>query len=204
MRRCTTCWITLSVCSPTSLKRFRPGEWLSDCYLDHDGRGESTHRYALRLKKDDSGLTFDYTETDPQIPAFINCAYAGLFSATYIGVLVYLCADIPWNSGVMRRVRILSNEGSLNNARFPAAVSGSLELIWNSTNAACAALGKMLCASEQQRSSAMAVWQGSTCRLHAVRNEPVWRALRQLDDLIEPWRWRARAALATVTTFPGL
>jgi N-methylhydantoinase B len=145
------------------LETIPSGEWLSDCYLDHDGRGESTHRYALRLKKDDSGLTFDYTETDPQIPAFINCAYAGLFSATYIGVLVYLCADIPWNSGVMRRVRILSNEGSLNNARFPAAVSGSLESIWNSTNAACAALGKMLCASEQQRSSAMAVWQGSTC-----------------------------------------
>ena len=71
------------------LETIPSGEWLSDCYLDHDGRGESTHRYALRLKKDDSGLTFDYTETDPQIPAFINCAYAGLFSATYIGVLVY-------------------------------------------------------------------------------------------------------------------
>ena len=63
----------------------------------------------------------------------------------------------------MRRVRIISREGALNNARFPAAVSGSLKSIWNSTNAACAALGKMLCASEQQRSSAMAVWQGSTC-----------------------------------------
>ncbi len=144
------------------LETIPPGEWLSDCYLDHDGRAESTHRYALRLKKDEDGLTFDYTETDPQIPAFINCAYGGLFTATYIGVLAYLCADIPWNSGVMRRVRILSREGSLNNASFPAAVSGSLESIWNSTNASCAALGKMLCASEAQRSSAMAVWQGST------------------------------------------
>jgi N-methylhydantoinase B len=144
------------------LETIPPGEWLSDCYLDHDGRTESTHRYALRLRKDEAGLTFDYMETDPQIPAFINCAYGGLFTATYIGILAYLCADIPWNSGVMRRVRILSREGSLNNASFPAAVSGSLESIWNSTNAACAALGKMLCASEQQRSSAMAVWQGST------------------------------------------
>ena len=144
------------------LETIPAGEWLSDCYLDHDGRSESTHRYALRLRKDESGLTFDYTETDPQIPAFINCPFGGLFSATYIGVLVYLCADIPWNSGVMRRVRILSREGALNNAKFPAAVSGSLESIWNSTNAACAALGKMLCASDAQRSSAMAVWQGST------------------------------------------
>lgn len=144
------------------LETISSGEWLADCYLDHDGRGESTHRYALRLRKDENGLTFDYTETDPQIAAFINCPYGGLFTATYIGVLVYLCADIPWNSGVMRRVRILSREGALNNARFPAAVSGSLESIWNSTNAACAALGKMLSASEQQRSSTMAVWQGST------------------------------------------
>jgi N-methylhydantoinase B len=144
------------------LESIPAGEWLSDCYLDHDGRSESTHRYALRLRKDETGLTFDYTETDPQIAAFINCPYGGLFAATYIGVLVYLCADIPWNSGVMRRVRILSREGALNNARFPAAVSGSLESIWNSTNAACAALGKMLSASDAQRSSAMAVWQGST------------------------------------------
>ena len=144
------------------LESIPAGEWLSDCYLDHDGRKESTHRYALRLTKDANGLTFDFRETDPQLDAFINCAYAGLYTATYIGVLVYLCADIPWNSGIMRRVRILSEEGALNNARYPAAVSGSLESIWNSTNAACAALGKMLCASDEQRASAMAVWQGST------------------------------------------
>ncbi len=144
------------------LETIPAGEWLSDCYLDHDGRSESTHRYALRLRKDDTGLTFDYTATDPQIAAFINCPFGGLFAATYIAVLVYLCSDIPWNSGVMRRVKILSEEGALNNARFPAAVSGSLESIWNSVNAACAALGKMLTFSDAQRSNAMAVWQGAT------------------------------------------
>lgn len=144
------------------LESIPSGEWLSDCYLDHDGHKECTHRYALRLRKDDDGLTFDYTGTDPQIAAFINCPYSGLFIATYVAVLVYLCADIPWNSGVMRHIRIESKEGALNNASFPAAVSGSLESIWNSTNAACASLGKMLYASEEQRSSAMAVWQGST------------------------------------------
>jgi N-methylhydantoinase B len=144
------------------LETIPSGEWLSDCYLDHDGRSESTHRYALRLRKDDTGLTFDYTATDPQIAAFINCPFGGLFAATYIAVLVYLCSDIPWNSGVMRRVKILSEEGALNNARFPAAVSGSLESIWNSVNAACAALGKMLTFSDAQRANAMAVWQGAT------------------------------------------
>ncbi len=144
------------------LKSIPEGEWLSDCYLDHDGRSECTHRYALKLRKDADGLTFDYTGTDPQLPAFINSPFAGLFSATYVGVLVYLCADIPWNSGVMRRVKIVSEEGTLNNASFPAAVSGSLESIWNSVNAVCAALGKMLCLSDEQRESAMAVWQGST------------------------------------------
>jgi len=138
------------------------GQWLSDCYLDHDGRKESTHRYAVRLQKSAAGLTFDYTETDPQIAAFINCPYGGLFAATYVALLVYLCSDIPWNSGIMRRVRIVSKEGALNHARFPAAVSGSLESIWNSWNAACGAVGKMLVSSPQQVENAMAVWQGST------------------------------------------
>lgn len=138
------------------------GEWLSECYMDHDGHKACNYRYALRLTKDDDGLTFDYTGTDPQIEAFINCPYGGLFIATYVGLLVYMCADIPWNAGFMRRIRIVSEEGTLNNARFPAAVSGSLESIWNTTNTVCAALGKMLCLSEAERDSAMAVWQGST------------------------------------------
>ncbi len=138
------------------------GEWLGECYLDHDGRQESSHRYAVALRHDDAGLTFDYSRTDSQLPAFINSPFCGLFSATLVGVLGYLCGDIPWNSGIMRRVKIVAREGALNNANFPAPVSGSLESIWNSLNAASVALGKMLTCSEEQRDSAMAVWQGST------------------------------------------
>src|SRR5690606_27101791 len=84
------------------------GEWLAECYMDHDGHQACNYRYALSLRKDSDGLTFDYRGTDPQIEAFINCPYGGLFIATYVGLLVYMCADIPWNAGFMRRVRILS------------------------------------------------------------------------------------------------
>ena len=138
------------------------GEWRGDCYLDHDGRTERICRYAVRLRKEDDTLNFDYRETDPQLASFINCPAGGLYSATYVALLAYLCGDIPWNSGIMRRVAILSREGSLNHAKFPAPVSGALESIWDSVNAASAALGKMLTCSPEQRESAMAVWQGST------------------------------------------
>lgn len=138
------------------------GEWLGECYLDHDGKTERTYRYSVRLRKAGAGLTFDYRGTDPQVPSFINSPFGGVLSATYIALFAYMCGDIPWNSGIMRHVQIVSDEGALNNARFPAPVSGALESIWNSMNAASAAVGKMLTCSEEQRESAMAVWQGST------------------------------------------
>jgi len=138
------------------------GEWIGDCYNDHDGKNDCSHRYAVRLRKAAGSLTFDYRGTDPQVPAFINCPYSGLLSATYTAILLSLCSDIPWNGGLMRCVRIVSDEGALNNARFPAPVSGSLESIWNSANASASALGKMLACSPHQKDSAMAVWQGSS------------------------------------------
>jgi N-methylhydantoinase B len=144
------------------LENIPEGEWLADCYNDHDGKAECSHRYAVRLRKDPGTLTFDYRETDPQVQAFINCPWSGLLSATYTGLLLSLCSDIPWNSGLMRCVRILSDEGALNNARFPVAVSGSLESIWNSANVSAAALGKMLASSPTERHNAMAVWQGAS------------------------------------------
>jgi N-methylhydantoinase B len=138
------------------------GEWRGDCYLDHDGRTERICRYSVLLRKQGDMLTFDYRETDPQLMSFINCPAGGLYAATFVVLLAYLCGDIPWNSGLMRRVQILSKEGSLNHAKFPAPVSGALESIWDSVNAASAAVGKMLTCSQEQRESAMAVWQGST------------------------------------------
>ena len=138
------------------------GEWLGDCYNDHDGKSDCSHRYAVLLRKDSGLLTFDYRGTDPQVPAFINCPYSGLLSATYTAILLSLCSDIPWNGGAMRCVRIVTEEGALNNAKFPAPVSGSLESFWNSANASVAALGKMLACSPHQRHNAMAVWQGSS------------------------------------------
>lgn len=144
------------------LRDIPDGEWNGDCYLDHDGRSERICKYALRLRKHNDALDFDYRETDSQLASFINCPAGGLYSATYVALLAYMCGDIPWNSGLMRRVHILSREGALNHAKFPAPVSGALESIWNSVNAASAAVGKMLSCSQEQRSSAMAVWQGST------------------------------------------
>ncbi len=138
------------------------GQWLGECYLDHDGKTENTLRYAVTLRKDARGLSFDYRATGPQVSAFINSPFGGVLSATYMALFAYMCGDIPWNSGIMRHVHIISDEGALNNAKFPAPVSGALESIWNSLNAASAAVGKMLTCSDAQRDSAMAVWQGST------------------------------------------
>jgi N-methylhydantoinase B len=138
------------------------GEWQAESFLDHDGTQESCARYSVSLHKKNSSLIFDYSSSDPQLPAFINCTYGGLYAGTFVAVLSFLCGDIPWNSGIMRNIKIISEEGTINNARFPAPVSGALESIWSTANVATSAIGKMLICSEAEFNNAMAVWQGSS------------------------------------------
>jgi N-methylhydantoinase B len=54
----------------------------------------------------------------------INCTYAGLRGGVMLALLPILASDIPWSAGgLMRCFDLVTEEGTLNNATFPAAVS---------------------------------------------------------------------------------
>jgi len=79
---------------------------------------------ALQATVDGDRLTLDFTGTDPQHAGNLNCPLAVTRSACYFALRVLTDPDIPANAGAYRPVEVIAPEGSLLNARSPAAVVG--------------------------------------------------------------------------------
>ncbi len=145
------------------LRQIPDGEWHTEDYLDHDGHGERLTTVRLKLTKKGDRLVFDYRGSDPQTPGFVNCTRTSLCGKTFLAIAAHLCNDIPWGGGILRAADILSQEGSVVDARFPAPVSGApVNAGWSVQNTAGLALSQMLSASEKFKGNAMAVWVGSS------------------------------------------
>ena len=86
--------------------------------MDDDGPGYMI-RVAITVTGDE--ITFDYTGTDPQTPGFVNAPYTSAASATLVTLLLCVGPNVPHNSGIMRPVHINIPEGTMLNAKFPAA-----------------------------------------------------------------------------------
>jgi N-methylhydantoinase B len=69
-------------------------------------------------------ITLDFTGSAPQHPGNLNCPLAVTRSACYFAIRVLTDPDIPASAGAYRPVEVLAPEGSLLNARYPAAVVG--------------------------------------------------------------------------------
>lgn len=145
------------------LRQIPNGEWYAEDYLDHDGHQEKLYTVRLTLTKRGENLIFDYRDSDPQTPGFVNCPHTSLAGGVFLSLAAHLCNDIPWGGGILRSVNIQSREGSLVDAKYPAPVSGApVNAGWKVINTACLALSKMLTCSERYKENAMAVWVGSS------------------------------------------
>lgn len=135
------------------------GTWRHRGFIEF---GDDIYECRVSLFKEGGTLHFDFSETDPQAPAVINCAFPGLVGGVLASVMVYLCWDMPWSpAGVLRTIEIDSRPGTVVHAEHPAGVSKSTTTaIWEVRNLASIAIGKMLAASDRHRDRAMAGWQG--------------------------------------------
>jgi N-methylhydantoinase B len=80
----------------------------------------------IRLKAtvDGDALKLDFEGTAPQHEGNLNCPLAVTRSACYFAIRVLTDPDIPPSAGAYRPVEVTAPEGSLLNARPPAAVVG--------------------------------------------------------------------------------
>ena len=142
------------------LREIPDGSWFGQIYHDHDGTHDEIYRMCCRVTKHADRLRFDLTGTSPQAPGPINCARPAMEGAIMGVILTFLCYDLPWAIGALRGiVEIVSEPGTLNNAREPAAVSmASVMGTLSTQDVVSHAFAKMLLSSERHRDEAQANW----------------------------------------------
>jgi len=69
-------------------------------------------------------VTIDFTGSSPQVAGSINAVEAITWSASFYVFRCLLREDVPATAGLMRPLRLIAPEGSVVNARPPAAVAG--------------------------------------------------------------------------------
>ncbi len=108
------------------------GSWRFEDHLDSSGPApDQQHpiRIVVTLTKDASGLTFDFTGTDPQRRGNVNAVEAVTVSAVSFAVRAVVDPTIPANAGSFRPVHVRAPAGTVVAARPPAAVAaGNVEV----------------------------------------------------------------------------
>jgi N-methylhydantoinase B len=114
------------------LRALPDGRWRHTAHvLFHDRNapaGPHDRNYAVRLTMTKRGdhLELDFSASDAQAPGAINATRPALVNFAMAGLLIYLCNGMPWvPGGVWPVVDIVSEEGTVVHARWPAGVAMS-------------------------------------------------------------------------------
>lgn len=98
-----------------------PGSYAFRDQIDDDGLGGDPIPFQVRVTLDADGIEFDFTGSSPQVASALNATASFTRSASYAAVQGLLAGDIPANSGFYRPFRFVIPEGSILDARRPAA-----------------------------------------------------------------------------------
>ncbi len=101
-----------------------PGRYEAEDCLDNTGQSDQPVRLKVTVTLKDGAISFDYTGTDPQVPAPLNAVWGVTLSAVYYVLRSVTDHTIPMNAGCFRPVTVYAPEGTLLNPRYPAPVAG--------------------------------------------------------------------------------
>jgi len=152
----------------TFVSRVPAGVYSAEDFLDDDGVSDEPVRIATKITFHRRGIhqqgsqpsprksrapegwgtpsvTVDFTGSSPQVDGSINAVAAITWSAVFYVFRCLLPEDVPATEGLMRCVRVVSPEGTVVNARTPAAVAGgNVETSQRIVDALLRALAKAL------------------------------------------------------------
>ncbi|MCP2519584.1 hydantoinase B/oxoprolinase family protein [Candidatus Aminicenantes bacterium AC-708-M15] len=100
------------------------GEYTFHDYLDDDGVSDQPIKIAVKLKVKGEEILIDFSGSSPQVEGSVNANFAVTFSAVLYVFRALIEEDIPFNSGLMKPLKVIAPEGTVVNANFPSAVAG--------------------------------------------------------------------------------
>jgi N-methylhydantoinase B len=106
------------------------GNYRAEDFLDNDGISDNPVKIAVEVrvarerKRPGDIVTVDFTGSDPQVEGSINAVEAITYSACFYVFRCLLTEDVPATAGLMHPITVIAPEGTVVNARPPAAVAG--------------------------------------------------------------------------------
>jgi N-methylhydantoinase B len=106
------------------------GTYYAEDFLDNDGVSDKPVKIAVEVRVARTRacpgdiVTVDFTGSDPQVEGSVNAVEAITYSACFYVFRCLLMEDVPATAGLMRPIRVIAPEGTVVNARLPAAVAG--------------------------------------------------------------------------------
>ena len=104
------------------LAELPPGTYLAEDRLDDDGTSDEPVPIRVSVTVSPERLILDFAGTAPQRAGNVNAVAPMAQSAAFFAVKVLTDPTLPPNAGVLRAIEIRIPEGSVLDARHPAAV----------------------------------------------------------------------------------
>ena len=100
------------------------GSYTFEDYLDSDGIEPEPVKIAVTITIEGNEATVDFSNSTAQVKGSVNSVYAVTLSATLYVFRALIGLDIPANSGCLAPITVIAPEGTVVNAKAPAAVAG--------------------------------------------------------------------------------
>jgi N-methylhydantoinase B len=100
------------------------GVYEAEDFLDNDGIIDKQIGIRVKVRIKGDRAIIDFSASDPQAQGSVNAVYAITASVVFYVFRTLVGLSIPSNAGGMRPLEIIAPEGTIVNARPPAAVCG--------------------------------------------------------------------------------
>lgn len=108
------------------LRRLPRGTFHAEDFLDDDGITAERVPIRVTIETDPrrGQAQVDFSGSAPQVAGSVNAVYAITYSAVFYVFRCLLAEEVPATAGLMAPITVLAPEGTVVNARPPAAVAG--------------------------------------------------------------------------------
>jgi N-methylhydantoinase B len=108
------------------LRKMPAGRFEAEDFMDSDGVTDDpiSIKVAITFTPETGSAAVDFSGSAPQVAGSINAVYAIAYSACYYIFRCLLADDAPATAGLMNGISVFAPEGTIVNARPPAAVAG--------------------------------------------------------------------------------
>jgi len=106
------------------LREIPDGVYRAEDFLDDDGYSDKPVRIAVKVTIRSGRVEVDFSGSAPQVRGPINAVEAITVSAVYYVFRCLIQTDVPASWGILEPIKVIAPEGTVVNARPPAAVAG--------------------------------------------------------------------------------